>query len=263
MGMIDRAVSALLAFMGILFTGIVAWALTETFAHARLGILGSRMAVFWAMVAVAAMGAALRWRRLARRARPARTARLGPQAPAPTSATGVAPSQSTPTPSTPAPREIDMADAADVAWVQAQRDPALWHLATMAALAYRGNRHGFVHWVLRQPELDRATAGWIFLWAEGSRYLRGKTDFYPSHVSGDEMLDLLRAVCERSEGAGFSNDALGLDGDFEAERTVCLAAIHNGQVAAGIVAPTALLARAFSPPRDDGRFTLDDGIILV
>jgi predicted esterase len=58
--------------------------------------------------------------------------------------------------------------------------------------------------------MDRATAGWIFLWAEGSRYLRGATDFnFNSGVRDVEAL--LRSVCERSKGMGFSNDALGLD----------------------------------------------------
>ena len=61
-----------------------------------------------------------------------------------------------------APEEIDMSEAGHVAWVKAQRDPALWHQAAMAALAYRGDDHGFLHWLLEQPEMDRATAGWIF-----------------------------------------------------------------------------------------------------
>ena len=33
--------------------------------------------------------------------------------------------------------EIDMSEADHAAWVKAQRDPALWHQAAMAALAYR------------------------------------------------------------------------------------------------------------------------------
>jgi hypothetical protein len=32
--------------------------------------------------------------------------------------------------------EIDMAEAEHAAWVKAQRDPALWHQAAMATLAY-------------------------------------------------------------------------------------------------------------------------------
>src|SRR5262245_37995091 len=96
--------------------------------------------------------------------------------------------------------EIDMTEAEHVAWVRAQRDPALWHQAAMAALAYRGDRHGFLHWLLEQPEMDRATAGWIFLWAEGSRYLRGKTDFPLNHISSEDMMALFRSLCARSEG---------------------------------------------------------------
>ena len=164
---------------------------------------------------------------------------------------------------TPARNKIDMAKAKAVAKVQSQRDPALWHQATMAALAYRGDRHGFLHWVLQQPETDRATAGWIFLWAEGSRYLRGETDFPLENMASGKVVDLLRAVCARSEGIGFSGDVLGLDQQFEAERLKCLAVIENGEVAPGIVAPANLLRRPFPPPLQDGRFSLVDGIIFL
>jgi hypothetical protein len=163
---------------------------------------------------------------------------------------------------TPASKKIDMASKKGVAKAQASRDPALWHQAAMAALAYRGDKHGFLHWVLQQPEMDRATAGWIFLWAEGSRFLRGETDFLLDRVSSKSMVELFHAVCERSERMGFASDLLGLDHGFEAERLNCLAVIAEDQLAPGIVAPKTLLSRPFDPPRPDDRFTLDDGIIL-
>src|SRR5437868_8697268 len=100
------------------------------------------------------------------------------------------------------PEEIDMAEAAGVAWVKAQRDPALWHEAAMAALAYRGDAHGFLDWLIAQPDMDRATAGWMFLWPEGSLYLRGETDFPLDHVSSAKMVALFRALCERSVAMG-------------------------------------------------------------
>ena len=163
---------------------------------------------------------------------------------------------------TPASKKIDIAGKKGAEKARAQRDPMLWHQAAMAALAYRGDKHGFVPWVLQQPELDRATAGWIFLWAEGSRFLRGETEYLLDHIASKKMVELFRAVCERSEGMGFANDALGLDPGFEEERQNCLEVIAEGQVAPGIVAPKALLARPFAPPREDDRFTLEDGIIL-
>ena len=82
------------------------------------------------------------------------------------------------------------------------------------------------------------------------------------HVPAKKMMELFRAVCERSEGMGFANDVLGLDPGFEEERLNCLAVIEEGQLAPGIVAPMVLLARPFDPPRDDDRYDLDDGIIL-
>ena len=102
--------------------------------------------------------------------------------------------------------ELDIAEADHAAWVKAQRDPALWHQAAMAVLAYRDDDHGFLPWLLQQPEMDRATAGWIFLWPEGSLYLRGETDFPLNHISSEGMVALFRALCERSESTGFSRD---------------------------------------------------------
>ena len=84
--------------------------------------------------------------------------------------------------------EIDVAEEAHVAWIRSQRDASLWHQATMAALAHRSDPHDFIPWVLTQPELDRATAGWLFLWSEGSRYLRGERDFPHYNVSSERML---------------------------------------------------------------------------
>lgn len=163
----------------------------------------------------------------------------------------------------PASKKIDVASKRGAAKVQSSRDPALWHQATMAALAYRGDKHGLVHWVLEQPETDRATAGWIFLWAEGSRFLRGETDFLLDHVPSKHLVELFRAVCERSERMGFANDALGLDPGFEEERLNCLAVIEEGELAPGIAAPMTLLARPFDPPREDDRFFVEGGIILT
>ena len=116
--------------------------------------------------------------------------------------------------------------------------------------------------MMEQPA-DRATAGWIFLWAEGSRFLRGETSFPLDNLASDKMVSLFNAVCQRSEGAGFSNDSLGLDPGFEEERLNCLAVIEEGDLAPGIAAPMALLARPFDPPREDDRFILEDGIIIT
>src|SRR6185436_13084783 len=159
--------------------------------------------------------------------------------------------------------EIDVAEEEHVAWIRGQRDASLWHQAVMAALAYRSDPHGFVPWVLAQPELDRATAGWLFLWPEGSRYLRGERSFLLDHVSSEEMLAIFRAVCERSEGIGFANDSIGLDPDFEPERLRSLDVVARGEVSAGLVVPRVLLDRPFPPERPEKRFVLDDGLLLL
>jgi hypothetical protein len=157
--------------------------------------------------------------------------------------------------------EIDVAEEAHVAWIRSQRDASLWHQATMAAVA-RSDPHDFIPWVLTQPELDRATAGWLFLWPEGSRYLRGERDF-PLNISSERMLAIFRAVCERSESVGFANDFIGLDPDFEPERLRTLDVVARGEVSAGLIVPRVLLDRPFPPERPEKRFVLDDGLLLL
>jgi hypothetical protein len=159
--------------------------------------------------------------------------------------------------------EIDVAEEGHVAWIRSQRDPSLWHQAVMAALAYRSDPHGFVPWVLAQPELDRATAGWLFLWPEGSRYLRGERNFLLACVSSERMLAIFRAVCERSAGVGFANDSIGLDPDFEPERLRALDVVARGEVPQGLIVPRALLDRPFVLERPDNRFDLDDGLLVL
>jgi len=158
--------------------------------------------------------------------------------------------------------ELDICEADHAAWVKTQRDPALWHLAAMAALAYRGDDQGFLPWLLEQPEMDRATAGWIFLWADGSRYLRGETDFLFNHITSAAMMALFRSLCGRSETMGFSRDDLGLDPGFEPERKACLDVVARNEVAAGIIVPRQIISRPFAPPKKDARFMLDDGLII-
>ena len=159
--------------------------------------------------------------------------------------------------------EIDVTEEEHVAWIRSQRDASLWHQATMAAVAYRSDPHGLVPWVLAQPELDRATAGWLFLWPEGSRYLRGERNFLLDHISSEGILAIFRTVCERSEGVGFTNDFIGLDPDFEPERLRALDVVARGEVASGLIVPRTLLDRPFPRERPDKRFDLDDGLLLL
>lgn len=163
------------------------------------------------------------------------------------------------------PDEIDMGNGADVAWVKARRDPALWHQAAMGVVAYIGDPHGFLPWLVQQPEMDRATAGWIFLWAEGSSYLRGeaeKTFALLDHFSAGQMISLFDALCARSELMGFSQDRLGLDKDFEPERRKCLEVVAGGQLCRGIIVPSAIIGQPFRAPTAGGDYEIDDGLLV-
>src|SRR5688572_23707449 len=118
--------------------------------------------------------------------------------------------------------ELNMRDQEHVAWVKSQRNPELWHAATIAIVNHLGDPHGFLVWVADQPETDRATAGYFFLGAFGADYLRGQTDFAGEGLSGRQWLQGMEAVCRRAATIGFTNDALGLHPGFEATRHACL-----------------------------------------
>ena len=157
--------------------------------------------------------------------------------------------------------ELNMRDPEHVEWVKAQRDPELWHAAAIAILNYLGDPRGFLVWLTEQPEMDRATAGYIFLGAYGSAYLRGKTDFGGEGLSDDEWRRAMEAICRRAATSGFTNDALGLHPGCEAERQACLDLVKHGQVAAGIVVPHAILDAPF-PPERKLRYFIEDGALL-
>jgi hypothetical protein len=157
--------------------------------------------------------------------------------------------------------ELNMRDPEHVEWVKSQRDPELWHVAAIAVLTSLGDPRGFLVWLFDQPEVDRATAGYVFLGAHGREYLRGKTDFNGEGLSGPEWLRAMEAICRRAAYAGFTNDALGLHPGFEADREACLNLVNKGMVADRIVVPHAILAAPFSPEQKL-RYFIEDGAVL-
>lgn len=157
--------------------------------------------------------------------------------------------------------ELNMCDPEHVDWVKARRDPELWHVAAIAVLVYLGDPRGFLVWLFDQPDVDRATAGYVFLGAHGCEYLRGRTDVHGEGLSGQEWLRVMEAVCHRAANAGFSNDALGLHPGFETEREACLNLVNTGMVTDGIVIPHVILNSAF-PPEQKLRYFIEDGAIL-
>ncbi len=158
--------------------------------------------------------------------------------------------------------EIHMTDPEHVAWVKAQKNPNLWHLAAMAVLAYCGDEHGFLDWLVEQPEMDAGTAAWIFLYSEGAEHLRGNGDALVDYA-GNPVKHVLDALCRRSEEIGFHNDNIGIDEGFEKERQKCLNLINDGGVAQGVVIPYALLSGAMGPHTRAYENHLEDGVILA
>ena len=158
--------------------------------------------------------------------------------------------------------DLNMRHPEHVDWVKSQRDPELWHAAALAIVNGVGDPRGFLVWLADQPELDRATAGYIFLCAYGSRYLRGETDFSGGEgMTGEEWLRALAAICRRAATVGFTNDSLGLHPGIEGQRQRCLDLINRGQVADGIPIPYPLVEAPF-PPEKKLRYFVDDGVLL-
>ncbi len=161
--------------------------------------------------------------------------------------------------------EIDMTNSADVEWVKSQKEPALWHQAAVAVIAYCHDDHGFLQWLFKQREMDRATAGWLLFWPEGSLYLRGQTNHFGllDYVSETEMVQMLNALCERSETMGFDHDQLGLDAEVETERQRCLDVVAQREVANGIIVPTNIISCKFAPPSSRKHDAEEGGLIRI
>ena len=157
--------------------------------------------------------------------------------------------------------ELHMGEPQHLEWVKAQRDPELWHVAAIAVLVHLGDPRGFLVWLFDQPEVDRATAGYVFLGAHGREYLTGQTEFHGEGLSGKQWLMTMEAICRRAATAGFASNALGLNPGFEADRQACLNLVNRGMVADGIVIPHAILNAPF-PPERKLRYFIEDGAIL-
>ena len=160
------------------------------------------------------------------------------------------------------PDAIDMSSADGVAFVKAKNDPALWHEAAVATYSFVGDHHDFLPWLVQQPSMDRATAGWLLLSIEGSRFLRGETSRFYSRIPDDKVVNLLSALCERSERIGFQENCAGVEEGFEEERRACLGVIAKGQVAPGILAPHAIVNKPFIVARSTSAYLVDDGVLV-
>ena len=156
--------------------------------------------------------------------------------------------------------ELSLRDPEHVAWLKSQRDPELWHAAGMAAII-SGDPHGFLPWLFDQPEVDRATAGYVFFGVYGNSYLEGGTEFGGEGLSDEEWRNVMAAICRRAAGPGFAGDKLGLHPGFEASRRKCLDLVKSGKAAQGIPIPHPLLDTPF-PPERKSRFLIEDGVLL-
>ena len=147
--------------------------------------------------------------------------------------------------------ELNMCDREHVEWVKSQRDPELWHAAAIAIVNTVGDPCAFLVWPADQPELDRATAG----------YVSWHTD--PAISAGRRIFPAAKEcpICRRAATSGFVNDSLGLHPGFEAPRHACLDLINRGQVADGIAIPHAILDAPF-PSEQRRRYFVEGGAVL-
>lgn len=97
----------------------------------------------------------------------------------------------------------------DFDWLEANRDPDLWHLIVQQVNFDLGATKRFVEWVVEQPDCDRATAAFLFLEMNGPECVAIPPDRAVS--STDLSYRLISRICARSQnGDGFPISELTL-----------------------------------------------------
>jgi hypothetical protein len=92
----------------------------------------------------------------------------------------------------------------DFGWLEANRDPDLWHLITQQVNFDLGATKRFVEWVVEQPDCDRATAAFLFLDMNGPECVANPSERVVSYR-------LISRICARSQnGDGFPISELTL-----------------------------------------------------
>lgn len=113
----------------------------------------------------------------------------------------------------PAMTRIEMPEILDWLQTRAPRSPDLWHILPDLNWDYEEHLLPILLWVVRQPECDAATAIDILKLMNADvtldRASGGTTWTFGAFDPNDsDEVRLLQAICERSEGAGFSGPVL-------------------------------------------------------
>jgi hypothetical protein len=97
----------------------------------------------------------------------------------------------------------------DFDWLEANRDPDLWHLIARQVNFDLSPTKRFVEWVVEQPDCDRATAAFLFLEMSGPECVANPSERV---VSGTDFpYRLISRICVRSQnGDGFPISELTL-----------------------------------------------------
>ena len=97
----------------------------------------------------------------------------------------------------------------DFDWLEANRDPDLWHLIARQVNFDLSATKRFVEWVVEQPDCDRATAAFLFLEMNGPECVANPSERVVS--STDFSGRLIGRICARSQnGDGFPISELTL-----------------------------------------------------
>lgn len=157
---------------------------------------------------------------------------------------------------------LDLCNKDHFEWLKTQRDPELWHVAAMAAFAYTDDPHQFLSWLIEQPELDRSTAGFLFLAGNAGRYLKGETRFYGNGMSGNPYPDLMKRLAKRSETCGFSRDDIGLEPSFEVRRQEILDQVQRREIAPDRMVPFELINTPYPAAKWIGLY-VEEGVVVL
>lgn len=116
------------------------------------------------------------------------------------------------------PESLDVSDITDVNWIKHSNDPLVWHTAAMACLIFRGDEHGLIPWLVRQPSLDRVTAAAMFLHGgNGVRHLK-KDHIEIVRMEQAQVREMIDLLCDLDATRMLADNGIGMQPDWELAR---------------------------------------------
>lgn len=125
------------------------------------------------------------------------------------------------------PESLDVSASTDINWIKETNDPLVWHTAAMACLIFRGDEHGLITWLARQPSLDRVTAAAMFLHGgNGVRHL-AKDHIESTRMKPIEVREMIDLLCDLGEAHALTDNGIGMESGWELARVETIATLAD------------------------------------